>query len=335
MTQYQLSVENIKKAVKNPIRLLDEVIIGYSCRIPLSIINSRHTIGTNIFDNEWDVLIILDTCRVDALQELQPEYDFITNVKSTYSVGGSTNEWTARTFDQPHIDEINKTTYIAGQGNPINILEKKKQYDSNRRLEYQALRFMPTVDGDELNKIEYVFTYKRWNGDGPDNITQKTPPRYVTDRAITTAREEDHERLLLHYLQPHSPWVANALKQDRELKKYEDNWWGYLAETGDKEKVWETYLDDLRYVLDDIELLLENIDAETVAITADHGEAFGEYGIMGHKIGSLHPKVRKVPWVVTSGEDTQSYAPSTEEPNEEKISDEELDRQLEALGYKV
>jgi hypothetical protein len=256
-------------------------------------------------------------------------------VGSIYSVGGSTNEWTARTFDRPHLDEINKTTYIIGQGNPTNILDKKEQYNNDRRLLYKNLRLMPTVDIDDFNKTEYVFRYKRWGGDGPDNITQKTPPRYVTDRAITTAREGDHERLVLHYLQPHSPWVANALDQDRELKPYEDDWWGYLAETGDKKTVWESYLADLRYVLDDIELLLENIDAETVAISADHGEAFGEYGILGHKIGSLHPKIRKVPWVVTSGKDTQSYNPTTEEPSTTEVSDEELDRQLEALGYKT
>jgi len=149
------------------------------------------------------------------------------------------------------------------------------------------------------------------------------------------AREENCDRLLLHYLQPHSPWVANALDEDRELERYEDDWWGYLTETGDRETVWEAYLDDLRYVLDDVELLLDNIDAEKVVISADHGEAFGEYGILGHKIGSLHPEVRKVPWAVTTAEDSQTYTPTVEEPDSSGMSLEDVDRQLEALGYKV
>jgi len=335
MTQYKLSLENIKKAIKNPKRAFDEVILGYGYRLPLTVINGFHTIGTNIFDKEWDLLIILDTCRVDALEELKSEYDFITDVEQIWSVGGSTNEWTARTFDQPHLDQINKTTYVTGQGNPTNILDKKKQYNNNQRLIYKCLRLMPTVDIGDFNKSEYVFKYKRWGGDGPDNLTQKTPPRYVTDRGIKLAREENHERLLLHYLQPHSPWVASALEENRELREYEDDWWGYLDRTGDTRTVWEAYLNDLRYVLDDIELLLNNINAEKVIISADHGEAFGRYGVLGHKIGSLNPKIRKVPWVETSGNDSQSYTPTTQEPTEEEVSDEELDQHLEALGYKT
>jgi hypothetical protein len=58
MTQYRLSLENIRKAIKNPMRALDEVILGYCCRLPLAVINSKYTIGTNVFDKEWDVLII-------------------------------------------------------------------------------------------------------------------------------------------------------------------------------------------------------------------------------------------------------------------------------------
>jgi hypothetical protein len=335
MTQYELSLENIKKAVKSPKRAFDEVILGYGYRLPLTIINGYHTIGTNIFDKEWDLLIILDTCRADALEELKSEYDFITDVEQIWSVGGSTNEWTARTFDQPHLDQINETTYISGQSNSINILDKKRQYDDDKPLIYKLLRLMPTVDVDDFNKSEYVFKYKRWDGNGPDNLTQKTPPRYVTDRGIEIGRDGDHDQLILHYLQPHSPWVANALEENRDLKEYEDDWWGYLDRTGDTGTVWEAYLDDLRYVLDDVELLLNNIDAENVVISADHGEAFGKYNILGHKIGSLHPNIRKVPWVETSGNDTESHTPTTPKPTEDGISNEEIDRRLEALGYKT
>jgi len=33
------------------------------------------------------------------------------------------------------------------------------------------------------------------------------------------------------------------------------------------------------FALEYVEILLENVDSETVAITADHGEAFGENGV--------------------------------------------------------
>ncbi|QHS18264.1 hypothetical protein GWK26_02825 [haloarchaeon 3A1-DGR] len=164
----------------------------------------------------------------------------------------------------------------------------------------------------------------------------------MTDRGIAVSRDHDFDRVILHYLQPHPPYVANALADDRELEHHERDWWGYLGETGDYETIWDTYLDELRYVLDDVELLLENVDAETVAISADHGEAFGEYWEYGHHTGSINPYVRKVPWVETTATDERTHTPNTEPPaqqtdqNDGEAADEEsTEDRLEALGYKM
>lgn len=102
------------------------------------------------------------------------------------------------------------------------------------------------------------------------------------------------------------------------------------------ETVWNSYLADLRYVLDDVELLLKNLDADTVIISADHGEAFSEYGVHGHEIGSFHPKVRTIPWVETSAVDEETYLPTIEAPEtESELSTDEVEEQLSALGYKT
>lgn len=336
MSQYEFSLENIKKGIKHPVRALDEVALDYIYRFPVAKINGFDTIGANVFDRDWDILILLDTCRVDALKEVKDEYDFLDDIGSIRSVGGGSAEWIARTFDKEHLDEIRNTAYLSANGHVKQVLDEKRQYDSDKHLTYKSLQSIPSVDIDDLGKVEYLFTYERWGEEGPRGHTEgMTPPRYVTDRAIQVGREDKYKRLILHYFQPHSPWVANALETGRDLKKHEDDWWGYLTETGDVETVWQTYLDDLRYVLDDVEILLENIGAEKVIISADHGEAFGEYGVLGHKIGSLHPKIRRVPWAVTTAEDTHSYTPTIEEPESSEMSREELDQQLEALGYKV
>jgi hypothetical protein len=42
-----------------------------------------------------------------------------------------------------------------------------------------------------------------------------------------------------------------------------------------------------------------------------------------------------VPWVVTSGTDTKSYIPTIEKPTDSGVETEEINRQLQALGYKV
>lgn len=336
MTQFEWSLENIKKGIKNPARALDEVALDYVYRLPVATINGFHTIGTNVFDEDWDILILLDTCRVDALREVEDEYSFLNNISSIWSVGGGSAEWMARTFDKKHLGKIQKTAYLSANPHIRPALNENRYSDEGRPVTYKALHTISSADINDIGKVEHLHKYEKWGEEGPRGHTEgMTPPRYVTDRAIQIGREDDYERLILHYFQPHSPWVANALESGRELERHEDDWWGYLTETGDVETVWQSYLDDLRYVLDDVELLLENIDAESVVISADHGEAFGEYGVLGHKIGSLHPKIRKVPWAVTSAEDTNSYTPTIEEPEASEMSREDLDRQLEALGYKV
>jgi hypothetical protein len=119
------------------------------------------------------------------------------------------------------------------------------------------------------------------------------------------------------------------MAEDRDLHECE------IEYSTAPEAAWEAYLDELRYVLDDVELLLENYDANRVVITADHGEAFGEYGIFGHPIGSLHPKVRTVPWAVTSATDTRTYEPNTAPPStREEATSQNAEETLEALGYK-
>ncbi|WP_324665347.1 alkaline phosphatase family protein [Haloarcula sediminis] len=96
-------------------------------------------------------------------------------------------------------------------------------------------------------------------------------------------------------------------------------------------EMWDAYLATLRYVLDDVALLLENVDAERVAITADHGEAFGEWGFYWHTVGCPHPAVRRVPWVGTTATDEGTYDPVVTPE-----TDEGFDRQqhLRDLGYR-
>ena len=97
----------------------------------------------------------------------------------------------------------------------------------------------------------------------------------------------------------------------------------------DRERYWSAYRDNLRAVLDDVELLLSNLDAETVVLTADHGDALGEWGIYDHPVGCLHPAVSKVPWVETTAEDTGDYEPSdVREGDETSVED-----RLRSLGY--
>jgi len=342
----EISLENIKKSIRNPKQAVDTTLLEVGIRLPITYINTKTTIGTNVFSQDWDVLILLDTCRVDALREVASEYDFISDINSMRSVGGSSPEWIAKTFVNKYAQEINETAYISANAFSSKIISdhhhekvswKNISLTSWKRtnLAYKLLSQVPTVDVSSLGRFEDLYSYEPVGEEGSLGHKEGgTPPRYVTDRAITVSREFDFDRMILHYLQPHPPYSANAIQTGRELELHEKDWWEYIGRTGDRETIWETYLDELRYVLDDVEVLLENIDADTVAISSDHGEAFGEYWEFGHYVGSINPKVRNVPWAETSAEDSESYSPSTEPPSEEDTNGS-TDRQLEALGYKM
>lgn len=61
MMDYELTPKNIKKGLKHPTRVLDEVVLDYAYRTPAIALNGIRTIGTNVFDREWDALVVLDT----------------------------------------------------------------------------------------------------------------------------------------------------------------------------------------------------------------------------------------------------------------------------------
>ncbi|WP_143165319.1 alkaline phosphatase family protein [Halobaculum gomorrense] len=84
-------------------------------------------------------------------------------------------------------------------------------------------------------------------------------------------------------------------------------------------------------VLDAVEVLLDNVKGK-VAVTADHGNAVGEWGVYGHPAYVPVPAVKRVPWAVTSADGHGSYTVDQEYRNE--TADADRDEFLEALGYK-
>lgn len=336
------STRQIVKGLRDP--------VGATCYLAKPIyrnacvaVTSRFPLGTNILNQDWDVYIVLDTCRVDALREIAHEYGYLGSINQIVSVGGSSPEWMVHTFDRRWMKLLQNTAYLTANAWTERILDDRLAPD-NRYSEMEILNRLrrfgdwDLVQSDDVGRIEKIWKYVSED----EKITQYhdpnglmpggAPPRYVTDRAISVAREFEYDRLILHYMQPHAPYVANSLHEERDLHHYEKEPFSYLRETGKRDEVWNAYIDELRFVLDDIELLLCNINAETVVISADHGEAFGEYSSYNHHTGSLHPKVRVVPWVVTSATDTGSYSPQVEPEEQRNIS---VDESLRALGYRI
>ena len=260
--------------------------------------------GTNVYDREWDTLVVLDACRVDLLREVADEYPFVGPVESFESVGSMSEEWMVKTFTDEYAAETRRTAYVTS-----NVFSGR------------------VLDADRFLELDEVWRYA-WDDD-----LGIVPPRPVTDRAISVARERRPDRLIVHYMQPHHPFVAGGAD-------------GFAADpfgSGggttvvdalrkgriSREAFWSAYRENLRLVLADVALLLANHDAGRVVLTADHGDALGEWGVYDHPAGYLHPVVTNVPWSETTAVDEGEYEPEVA-PTAEAADVEE---RLRGLGY--
>lgn len=278
--------------------------------------SKRLPLGTNIHDKEWDLLIILDACRVDALRHVGEEYDFLDEIDSIWSVGSTSFEWMTFTFRQRHLDKIQQTAYITGNPYPTRVFTRDRNPPVRTAVPFGP-RDYDSVDASDFCYLDEIVEY------GVNEEFEAVLPRTVTDRAVSVGRQRDCKQVIAHYMQPHVPYLGEMSVDRPEFRRF-------MKGEVPREQMWEAYLDNLRYVLDEVAVLLENFDAANTVITADHGEAFGELGFYDHTIGCPLPVVRKVPWARTSAEDQTTYEPSVSPKETESFDREE---HLEDLGY--
>jgi len=277
----------------------------------LQAVGRRLDYGTNVFDREWDVLVVLDACRADALRAVAPEFDFLDRVDSMRSVGSSSSEWLENTFvGHP---ETARTVMVTGNT------------WTDRYL-----------DADAFAALDEVWKYA-WDDD-----LGTVPAAAITGRTVAHARERAPERLVAHYMQPHHPFVPDPVAGDDGLART-----GSHSNTGNPwvllrrgeisvERVRRAYQANLRHVLAAVATLLENVEGR-VAITADHGNLFGEWGLYGHPMETPVPALLAVPWAETRGTDRGTRTPTLDPPEPLPVSriygaDSDRER-LAALGY--
>jgi len=250
----------------------------------------------------FDVLIILDACRWDILGEVVHEYldGKLYAVRSPASV---TIDWLVRTWGDRYWHDIH---YISASP-MVNKRGIIREFDARRHF-----RFITEV----------------WDW-GWDRTLATVPPEKV-NMAVRIARAKmrlrglrlgrDY-RMVIHYVQPHAPYVVFkrileliertslaediadiALRREGKLAgKFAIDYviLALLKEhLGDVDKVNDmlrkAYIENLRWVLRYVSKLATTLPGR-IAITADHGELLGEYGLYFHMTLPL-PQLRVVPW---------------------------------------
>lgn len=291
-------------------------------------VTSRYPLGTNVYDREWDLLVVLDACRVDALRTVAPEFDFLGDVGAIWSVGSSSHEWLCKTFTGDYREEVAGTAYLSS--NP----HTQPTFEGGKRPPRKYAVPVMWADWDVVDAREFALLRQLPRNRTFAEYFDTVLPEAVTDHAIVAGRELECDRLVAHYYQPHRPHIAAAYREERPVTDVENQPWEAVAGgEASRAEVWENYLDNLRLALESVGRLLENVDAERVAITADHGELFGEVGMYGHPEGVVHPSLKKVPWAVTTATDSRTSTPDVDLEGEREPTEAEVEEHLKTLGY--
>lgn len=269
--------------------------------------------GVYVMQEDWDTLIVLDACRADLFEQVVGEEQFDEYQRMT-SLGSATAEWTKRNFAD---GEFGDTVYVAS--NP------------------HTSKFA----GDSFHELVEV-----WR-DAFDEEERTVMPDAITEAAIDSHERHPDKRLVVHYMQPHRPFVeADDLQFEgwhpkwhynpKEMDSIRHPFHALEAGLVDRESVWEAYADNLSLVIDDALSVADHVDGRTV-LTSDHGNMLGErpfpvpVRMYAHPRGIRAPELVEVPWAVLDGkrrevvdEGANAAAPSDQE---------ELGDRLAALGY--
>lgn len=271
-------------------------------------VGKRWNYGTPIYEHDWDVFVVLDACRADLMAEVEDEYDFV-DAETTYSVASSSGEWIRKNFVEGGYDDaVARTAYVTG--NPY----------SERHLD----------------EADFALLDEVWR-DAFDREIRTVPAEAITDRAIAAHRELSPEYTVVHYMQPHHPFVEDPLDEGLPLNEFgetpwDDVWDRLRKGEVDRETVWEGYANNLRYVLDHVETLLRSVDADRVLVSSDHANLLGELGLYAHPTYVPLRPLKEVPLCATSATDTGEYEPADVGDRDEEGSVEE---KLRHLGYKA
>jgi len=138
---------------------------------------------TNLMEEKWDYLIILDACRYDYFQKVFGNY-LRGTLRKARSPASATSEWLKKTFTRRYDDVV----YVSA--NP---------YINSRGVDVVGFDAR-----DYFHKIVDVWDFG-WN-----EAVGTVPPEEVNAAAITATLTHPNKRLIIHYLQPHAPYISLA-----------------------------------------------------------------------------------------------------------------------------
>jgi len=315
------SLDNLRRALEQPGMILGELDhLGTKANI------YAHSYlynwpADNVMEEDWDSLLLLDGCRYDTYSEVE---SLEGDLQSRYTAGSESWEFMCANFRGR---QFHDTVYVTA--NP------------------HAYKLEDTCFHDTITLLDSAW----------DPELQTVPPEAVAAATREAHERYPHKRLLVHFMQPHFPFIGplgQQIDQGGIVHQFETGAeppgehalddspsmmiWGRLERRlVSRDVVNAAYRENLELVLEEAEELLGALDGKTV-LSSDHGNLLGERlrpiptRGFGHPSGLASPGLRKVPWQVIPADTRRSV--TAESPVESAELDGEVAQQrLEALGY--
>jgi len=272
--------------------------------------------------SDWDNVIILDACRFDYFKK---HNTIPGQLQSALSPGSESWAFMKHNFQEKIFHD---TIYITA--NPHSV----------------------RLDSGIFFKV--VQTLDNW-----DSELEVVHPETVTEATLKALDEHPNKKIIVHFMQPHTPWLGETAKRIRKrvsvygnnknhgLKKLGKNVddprdgemrWFEAVEKGhiSHKEMESAYGETLDIVLTYVERLVRKLNGKTI-ITSDHGEMLGERcgfsNYYGHPSDLSTKTLRKVPWFEVPYKERREI--STGSPKEqETLAEDIIQDRLEALGYK-
>lgn len=256
-------------------KIIRKTIVGVNNNI------NKNLTRFNVLDKEWDYLVVLDGCNYIDFKNYNKMNGSLNKI---YSEGSCTSEWILNSINNSKSD---LTDIIYLSSNPY-----VSDYFINKYYKHKTFKQISNLWKNE------------WNAD-----LNTVHPKDVNKNVHVLSIKYPNNRLIIHYMQPHHPFIGKVLIKEAGWKSERNNIL-YKRQLNKNGKVWDlvenkildldfvytAYIENLKLVLSYVEKIVPYLNGK-ICITSDHGNLFGKYGFLyGHPCNSNCIDLISVPW---------------------------------------
>lgn len=219
----------------------------------------------DLFDRDFDNLIIIDACRHDLFEEVEGKTDY------RYSRGSNSQDFIRENFSEGDFSD-----FVVITGN-LFFEEDLFEETTGRKLY------------DVFHEVFKTFVTK-WD---EEEKTVK-PDSIIEDLKVAQKLFPD-KRKIVWFMQPHHPFIESDIQDTGMELGLDDKVWDRAKRREiNEQELWKAYKDNLEYVLPHVDKASEILEGEDL-LTSDHGNLVGKNGLYGHPERLNLKDLRKVP----------------------------------------